>query len=245
MLREFRCDLHVHTCLSPCADLDLYPSAIVRRCIEQGLDLIAVCDHNASENVPHVLRASRGTALAVLPGMEVMSSEEVHCLAIFDILEKLSILQEIVYRHLPGKNDEAVFGCQVIVNERDEVEGFNDRLLIGATGLPLQRIVDEIHRLDGLAVPAHIDRQSFGVLGQLGFLPEGLSPDALEIGRHTGMRAARRRYPELARYAFVESSDAHRIDAIGTAVTRALLAAPTAAELKRAFGGKDGRRIVE
>ncbi len=245
MIREFRCDFHVHTCLSPCADLDMYPRAVVAMSLARRLDIIAICDHNTSENVPYVVKAAKGTGLTVFPGMEIMSSEEVHVLALFDKQENLVMLQDLVYRHLPGKNDEERFGCQAIVNEHDEVEGLSERLLIGATVLPLQRIVSEIQGLGGLAVAAHIDRESFGLLGQLGFVPQDLPLDALEISGRTGLAEARRRYPELACFPMIESSDSHIITDIGKGVTRALMEEATTSELKMAFEKKSGRCILE
>jgi PHP family Zn ribbon phosphoesterase len=245
MIREFRCDFHVHTCLSPCADLDMYPRAVVAMSLARRLDIIAICDHNASENVPYVIKAAERTGLTVFPGMEITSSEEVHVLALFDKPEPLIPLQELVYRHLPGKNNEELFGCQAIVNEHDEVEGLSEWLLIGATTLPLQRIVSEIHTLGGLAIAAHIDRESFGILGQLGFIPDGLALDALEISRRTGLVEARRRYPELARFPIVESSDSHIITDIGKGITRALLEEATISELRMAFEKKGNRCILE
>jgi hypothetical protein len=245
MIREFRCDFHVHTCLSPCADLDMYPRAVVAMSLARRLDIVAICDHNASENAQYVIKCAEGTGLTVLPGMEITSSEEVHVLALFDNLETLNRLQDLVYRHLPGENDENVFGCQAIVNEHDEVEGLSERLLIGATTLPLQQIVSEIHGFGGLAIAAHIDRESFGIFGQLGFIPDDLALDALEISRRTGLAAARQRWPELARIAFIESSDSHVITDIGKGITRAFLEAATTAELRMAFGKKNGRYILE
>ncbi len=245
MIREFRCDFHVHTCLSPCADLDMYPRAVVSMSLARRLDIIAICDHNSSENARYVITCAEGTGLTVLPGMEIMSSEEVHILALFDKLENLNPLQELVYRHLPGENDEDAFGCQAIVNEHDEVEGLSERLLIGATTLPLHAIVSEIHRLGGLAVAAHIDRESFGILGQLGFIPDGLPLDAREVSRRTGLAEARRRWPELAGSAFIESSDSHIITDIGKGITRAFLEKATTAELRMAFEKKGGRYILE
>ncbi|SEM18720.1 hypothetical protein SAMN04489760_10649 [Syntrophus gentianae] len=245
MIREFRCDFHVHTCLSPCADLDLYPRAIVAMSLAKRLDIIAICDHNASENVPYVMKAAETTGLTVFAGMEITSSEEVHILALFDTVENLCTLQDLVYRHLPGENDEAYFGCQAIVNDHDEVEGLSDRLLIGSTELPLQRIVDEIHAQNGIAIAAHIDRESFSILGQLGFIPENIPLDALEISSRTGIAQARRLYPELAGFAFIESSDSHVIGDIGKGITRAFLKEPTTNELKMAFQKKEGRYILE
>jgi PHP family Zn ribbon phosphoesterase len=223
----------------------MYPRAVVAMSLARRLDIVAICDHNASENAQYVIKCAEGTGLTVLPGMEITSSEEVHVLALFDKLETLNRLQDLVYRHLPGKNDENVFGCQAIVNEHDEVEGLSERLLIGATTLPLQQIVSEIHGFGGLAIAAHIDRESFGIFGQLGFIPDDLALDALEISRRTGLAAARQRWPELARIAFIESSDSHIITDIGKGITRAFLADATTAELRMAFEKKNGRCIVE
>jgi 3',5'-nucleoside bisphosphate phosphatase len=244
MIRAFRCDLHMHTCLSPCAGLDMYPSALVGRAVAEKLDVIAICDHNASENVPHVIRAARGHAMVVLPGMEITSREEVHLLALFDRMDFLQRLQDIVYSHLPGINNESRFGCQAIVNELDEVEGFNNRLLIGATELALEDLVRHVHDLGGIAIASHIDRESFSVISQLGFVDPGIPFDALEISGRTGLAHARRKYPELANYPFLASSDAHRIEEIGKGFTEFFLEEPSVHELKMAFSGQAGRRIA-
>lgn len=244
MSRAFRCDLHVHTCLSPCADLDIFPRALVGRALVEKLDVIAICDHNASENVPHVIRAARGSGLIVLPGMEITSREEVHLVAIFDSLSHLQKIQELVYSHLPGKNDEERFGCQAIVNDLDEVEGFNERLLIGATELSLDELVREVHSLGGIAVAAHIERESFGVMGQLGFVDPAIPFDAMEISGISGFADARKKYPELAHYPFIESSDAHRVGEIGQRCTGIYMEEATLPELKMAFAGREGRYIV-
>ena len=245
MLRAFRCDLHVHTCLSPCAEFDMYPRALIDKCISEKLDMIAICDHNASENVKYVLQVAEGKPLTVLPGMEVTSREEVHLLALFDRLDLLLQLQTVVYHHLPGQNDENLFGCQVIVNDRDEVEGMNQRLLIGATQMSLQEIIDQIHALGGLAIACHIDRDSYSVISQLGFVDDGIPFDALEISHSTGIKRGRLRFPELSTRPFVESSDAHFIRDIGQGFTEIFLEAGTISELKMGFEKMRGRYIRE
>ena len=244
MIRTFRCDLHIHTCLSPCAGLEMYPTAIVERAVAEKLDVIAVCDHNASENVPYVIRAAAGRALSVLPGMEVTSREEVHLLALFDKMDGLQRLQDIVNAHLPGTNDEERFGCQAIVNEADEVEGFSERLLIGATELALSDLVRQVHDFGGLAIASHIDRESFSVISQLGFIDPEIPFDALEISWRMGPANARRQYPELSGYAFLTSSDAHWCEDIGKACTAFWMEKPTVRELKMALSGQSGRRIA-
>ncbi len=243
MIQEFRCDLHIHTCLSPCGDLGMYPTAIVTRALEAGLHVIAVCDHNATENVPSVIRAAAGKPLTVIPGIEVTSREEVHLLGLFDNMNALSELQDMVYRSLKGSNREEKFGCQAVVNEYDEVEGFNERLLIGASEIPLRRVVEEIHRLGGISIAAHVDRESFSILGQLGFIPEDLPLDALELSRRTGPAEARKLFPRIARRPVLRSSDAHFIEDIGSASTVIAMKEPVMEEFRKAFRGVDGRYI--
>jgi PHP family Zn ribbon phosphoesterase len=241
----FCVNLHVHTCLSPCGDLDMHPRALVDEAVKRELDMIAVCDHNASENVPFVMNAARGTRLNVLPGMEVCTREEAHVLALFGELPALAELQDYVYANLAGLNDEEAFGMQPIVNEEGEVEGFNERLLIGATGISLEDIVDRIHLFGGIAVAAHIDRPSFSVIGQLGFIPPHVPFDALEISGRLGIREGRRRFPELANYPFVTSSDAHFIADVGSACTRMVLKEPVFEEVLMAIRKQEGRYILE
>ena len=95
MLKVFNCDLHVHTCLSPCAELDMHPLAVVQKAVEAKLDIIAICDHNSSANVPYAIKAAQQTSkLKILPGIEITTSEEVHLLAIFDSLSNLTLLKK-------------------------------------------------------------------------------------------------------------------------------------------------------
>lgn len=244
MLRTFKTDLHIHTCLSPCADLGMGPRTIVNRATEQGLDVVGISDHNSAENVPAVVRAARGTALKILPGMEVTSIEEVHILAVFDSVDKALRLQEIVYEHLPGENDPKHFGLQVVVNEDHDVRSFNPRFLAGATVLSVEQVVEHICDLEGLAIAAHVDRETFGIIGQLGFIPADLHLDALELSPNISFLEARRRFPQYAGFALVRSSDAHFVADIGKNWTSLLLSEPTTQEIKKALRGEDARRVV-
>lgn len=245
MLRTFKADLHVHTCLSPCADLDMSPRAIVDRSVELGIDMIAITDHNSAENVHAVMKAAEGTRLIVFPGMEVTSKEEVHLLGLFNSLDDALTFQQAVYDHLPGENDEEAFGMQVIVNEDSDVLGFNPRLLAGATEFTTDQIVEGIHRLNGVVIASHVDRETFGIIGQLGFIPDGLPLDALELSRNTSPLMAKRRFPGYAHWTYVRSSDAHFVHDIGRATTLYMLCDPELGELKRALRGEEGRRVVE
>ncbi len=241
MLRNFKADLHIHTCLSPCTDLDMSPQAIALQAKHREIDILGICDHNSAENVPAVMRAADQFAIRVLPGMEVTSQEEVHVLALFDELEPALALQEIVYANLPGENDEEAFGMQVVVNAEGEVLHFNPRLLIGASSLSIEEVTDHIKALDGLAIASHIDREGFSLLGQLGFVPEHLALDALEISPRISFEEAEQRFhPELP---LTCASDAHYLDDIGTGYTTFFIEDRTTREIRRALRNEDGRRI--
>ncbi len=243
MWKRFRADLHIHTCLSPCGDLSMAPGVIVEEALKKGLDAIGICDHNAAENVPAVRKAAEKKKIAVLGGMEITSREEVHILALFDDDEKLFELQEKVYENLPGLNDEKAFGEQVIVNENNKVTGLNTRLLIGATNLPLDRVVETIRSLSGLAIAAHVDRESFGIIGQLGFIPEGLPLDALELSGRISPEEMKTLFPQASGFPLVTFSDAHYPEDIGKRSTSFRVAELQVEEIREALLGREGRRV--
>jgi PHP family Zn ribbon phosphoesterase len=236
-------DLHIHTCLSPCAELDMSPQRIVSRAVERGLELIAICDHNSAENVAAVIEAANTADLVVIPGMEITSREEVHILGLFNSLAEILWVQEQVYEHLDGENEPAAYGMQVVVQADESVTGFNERLLIGATDLSIERIVSIIHRQHGLAIAAHIDREGFGILGQLGFIPPELELDALEVSAKMSLSDARTVFNEYRQYPFITSSDAHTPDGIGTASTTYRMANISFEELVLAIRAEGGRSI--
>jgi PHP family Zn ribbon phosphoesterase len=245
MTVEFIADLHIHTCLSPCAELSMTPRDIVERAASLGINIIAVCDHNSAENVA-VTRALAGAkGITVIPAMEICSSEEVHVLGFFGLLEDALRMQETVYDHLqPGENDEETFGMQVVVNDVNEVLEFNRRLLIGATDLSVNKVVDFIHRFGGLAVASHIDRDGFGIVGQLGFIPAELRFDALEISRRTEPGRAREQFAAYRRFPWISSSDAHRLEDIGKRTTRFFMRHSTFEELCLTLQGADDRKVI-
>lgn len=236
-MRSFRTDLHLHTCLSPCAELDNSPRGLAQAARTAGLDLIAVTDHNAAFNVPAVREAAAGRPI-VLGGMEVTSREEVHLLVLLPDDAALFAFQETIHARMPDTCDERVFRNQVMADAEDGVTGFCRKLLWAAVDLSLESLVDRVHALGGLAMAAHVDREGFGIIGQLGFVPSGLPLDALEVRD----RAARR--IEGTILPLYTASDAHRPEEVGTRVTTFTLEAPTLGELRLAFRGEGGRGLT-
>jgi predicted metal-dependent phosphoesterase TrpH len=246
MLQKFRADIHIHTCLSPCGELEMSPEAIVRVSHERELDFIAICDHNSAKNVYGVQKAAKGTTLTVLCGIEVTTAEEVHILGIFNRIEQVIDLQDMVYDHLlPGENDEDLFGLQVVTNELGEVKEIEKRLLIGGTTFSLNLLINKIHEYGGLAIASHIDRDSFSLLGQLGMIPNNFNADAMEISSYRNIEAVLTQVPEVKRYPLITSSDAHSLEEIGQSVTAFYLEEVTIEEIRKAFRGEDGRQIIK
>jgi 3',5'-nucleoside bisphosphate phosphatase len=240
----FVLDHHVHTCLSPCASLDMHPSSLVQAAVEFGLNGVIVCDHNATENLEATVRAGRARGLSVFPGIEITTEEEVHILGFLPGLAAASRLQDQVYQALPGVNNPDLFGLQVIANEKAEVVAFNQHLLAGATNLTVDDAVDAIHNQGGLAVAAHVDRESFGMVGQLGLIPPGLPLDALEASQTIALEEARRLYSPDNRWPVMCASDAHYPEQIGSSVSYLLLQELTMQELAKALRQEDRRAVL-
>ncbi len=239
-----RADLHIHTCLSPCGDWDMTPSAIIRQCSRNNLSMIAVCDHNASENCEPAVTLGEKVGIRVFPGMEICSSEEVHLLSIFDTLEQVRAMQVYVYDHLTGENNPELFGYQVIANEHDEVEGENEHWLAGALSVGLYEIVKKVKSLNGLAILSHVDRPAFGVISQLGFVPPDLPVDGLEVSYRADPKKLDPLLIGQGKFSCITSSDAHYIHEIGVASTKFAIASRCVDEIRMALTNENGRHIV-
>jgi predicted metal-dependent phosphoesterase TrpH len=220
------------------------PRKIIEKSRERQLDLIAICDHNTAENAAVTSREGARQGIAVLPGMEICSREEVHLVTLFKEIKDALKMQEFIYAHLPGKNQPEIFGHQIVADENDQVLGENDRLLIGATQLGLKNIVDKVHHLSGICISSHVDRPSYSLIGQLGFIPEDLHLDAVEVSYRVPLDKALAEVPGIGNYPCVTASDAHFLRDIGKAWTEFILAAPTLEEIRMALAGAEGRRIL-
>ena len=202
---EIRADLHIHTVLSPCGDLDMSPANIIGMALQKGLSLIGISDHNSTRQAPVIQQLGEQQGLRVLCGTEVNTAEEVHALAYFPTLERLTAFQHFLDLHLPDiKNNPDKFGYQVVVDAEEQITYEEERLLITALDVD---------------IPAHIDKSRFSILSQLGFVPKDLKCEALELSPHTTREQFLQQNAYLSGYKFIRSSDAHYIDDIGKVFT--------------------------
>ena len=198
-------DFHIHSALSPCADEDMTPNNIVNMARLKGLSMIAVTDHNSCGNLRAVMQVAANDPL-VLPGIEIETAEEVHILGYFPSLEQAEAMEKVVKEHLPFiPNRPEIFGRQLDMDADDTVIGEEEGLLVTATTLGVADVFSVVQNLGGVAVPAHIDRGSYSILSNLGFLPPELAIRTVEITAKNRARLEER-YKSLT---ILTSSDAH------------------------------------
>jgi PHP family Zn ribbon phosphoesterase len=213
-------DLHVHTALSPCADDGMTPPAIVEGALREGLAMIAVCDHNSARNAAAVQLAA-GRRLVVLAGMEITSVEECHVVGLFPDARAAEAAGARVAALLPEAEEgyAQFFGEQSVLDARGELLDRETRALATATPLDLAACVELVHRHGGLAIAAHVDRPSFGVIGQLGVFPDEAGFDAVEVSRHVPPGTPDEQTYAAIGLSLLRSSDAHFLADIGAART--------------------------
>lgn len=206
----------IHSCLSPCADLLMTPGNIIKEALKLGLDCIAITDHNTAGNVEPALKIAQNNNLIVIPGMELESVEEVHLLCYFPGLAEIKEWELIVQSKHPAlKNNETVFGYQLLTDENDEYIAKEERLLATATKLSVSQIAEGVSLLGGIVVPAHVDKTVNSIIGQLGFIPPELNPGIIEISRNTTPLNFFKVQPLLKDLAYLRSSDSHYLQDIG------------------------------
>ena len=178
-------DLHIHSCLSPCGDMDMTPHSIAGMSYINGLDIIAVADHNTARNVRAVNKACEEFGILAVPAIEAESAENIHLLCLFETVEMAESMGKLLENHLPPiKNRADIFGRQVIMNELDEPQGEIETLLINATDLPIEEIKEQTQKRGGVCIAAHIDRESNGIVNILGSVPEYLEFKTVEFSKN-------------------------------------------------------------
>ncbi len=197
-------DFHIHSCLSPCGDMDMTPHSIAGMSYINGLNAIAVADHNTARNVRAVSEAAQEFGICTVPAIEAESAENVHLLCLFPTIEAAEDMGELLESHLPPiKNRIDIFGEQCIMDARDEKMGEIERLLINATDLPIEEIKKETENRGGVCIAAHIDRDKNGIVSILGAVPEDLGFSTLETADKITEENVDKRYK------YITNSDAH------------------------------------
>lgn len=244
MLSPYWVDLHIHTVLSPCGELEMGALEIVEHARGAGIDIIGISDHNTCDNFPAVHAAAGGDPL-VLPCVETQSAEDIHTLCVFADYQTASDYQKWLWKGIRAiPNSVGHFGYQLVIDEQNNILREEETLLIQGAAYEIDQIVTKVHDFGGLAILAHIDRAAFSYTSSLGPPPADYPADAFELSRRLNSIDAgewRERYPGRA---FVRSSDSHLLEGIARAnCTKMMLEEPSFEEIKKAIKGEDGRRI--
>jgi len=245
-MKDFKADLHIHTVLSPCGSLGMSPKLIVKAAIENKIEIIGITDHNTTRQCRIVMSVAKKAGITVYCGTEVTTKEEVHCLAFFEDFEKLDLFQDFLDRFLPDiKNNPDLFGHQVAVNEDEEIIFEEERLLISAIDRNISQVEQEVHRLGGIFIPAHVNRPRYSLVSQLGFIPPDLNFDALELTKHMETEVFLNANPHMKEVVILRNSDAHQPELIGNISTQLLMQGPEFNEFRLALKNADGRKVIQ
>lgn len=246
MIRRFNADLHIHSLLSPCAAVEMTPRNIVYHARERGLDIIAVTDHNACDNVAAALVAARDTGITVIPGMEVETKEEAHFVVLFEKMRQLKAWEQFVVQYRPClQNDDDKFGAQFVVDAEDNLISVKEELLLCSLAIDATQLVQKVHELGGIAIASHIDRPAYSIVSQLGFIPPDLALDGVEVSRRSPPLDTARRLKVPDYMAVLAASDAHTISDFMTGpATSFYLESPSLSEIRQALSGINGRKAV-
>ncbi len=206
-------DLHLHSCLSPCGDNDMTPWNTVNMAKLLGLDMIAVTDHNSCGNCRSAMKVGEKIGITVVSGMEVCTSEEIHCICLFDDIDKAEAFSDYIKSTMPPvKNREEIFGSQLFMDEDDGILGKEEILLTAASSISIDSLPEIVKDYGGVCFPAHIDRESYSILSSLGGFPPELEINAFELTPKADEKYYFENYEYLKGKRILRSSDAHYLE---------------------------------
>ncbi len=245
-MKLFKADLHTHTVLSPCGDIDMTPAFLVSKAKEKEYDIVGITDHNSTLQAREIKKSLNNELPLILCGAEITTSEEVHCLAFVDGEENLDALQSYLEEHLPKiPNNVDFFGYQLLVDAQENVIKEEEYLLISAINQTVNQVADFVHSLGGIFIPAHIDKKQNSIISQLGFVPFDLEFEALEFSKKCDIDTfiSQNKYISKLNTSYIRSSDAHYpADYLGCH-TSFYMEELSFDEIKKALKREDGRYV--
>lgn len=211
-MRAYYYDLHIHSCLSPCGDEDMTPNNIAGMAAIKGLNVVALTDHNSCKNCPAFFEACRRQGIVPIAGMELSTAEDIHLVCLFPTLEQAMSFDDEIEKHkMNVKNRPEIFGEQLIMNGNDEIIATEETLLISATDLWIGDAVELVRSYGGHVHPAHIDRESNGIVSILGDIPTEYGFNRFEFRDKDNIIPYGDRFPFVSEKNSLVCSDAHSL----------------------------------
>lgn len=235
---KLRYDLHLHSALSPCGEERMTPNNIVNMALIAGLNIIALTDHNTCGNCRAAMAVGEQNGLVVIPGMELTTAEDAHVVCLFPTADDAERFEaEVAASRILVKNDPNVFGRQLRMDAEDRIVGEEEHLLILATQISAYDVQAMCRRHGGVAIPAHINKDSYSLLASLGYLDPEMHFPICEVTLNCDTQALLAAHPELQGVSFLRSSDAHDLGYIGIGEETLELPEASAAAVIRCFAG--------
>ncbi len=221
------------------------PRNVIHTVKEMKIDIIALTDHNTFSNCDVYEKVCRQNDVVFIYGVEIQTAEDIHLIALFANRKEAMAFNDELYRVLPNvKNNPDFFGDQVIIDENENIVRFEDKVLINSIAWTLDETCKQLDKYDCFYYPAHINAETYSIIGQLGFIPPDLNFSALEITAKCELNKFLNTYPHLGTKTFIRSSDAHYLNEIGSGFTRFYLEEPTIKEMRFACQNIGDRKTV-
>lgn len=209
-MNKYYYDFHVHSCLSPCGDDESTPNSIAGMATLNGLNVVALTDHNTCRNCPGFFGAAKRHGIIPIAGMELTTAEDIHIVFLFEKLEDaMEFDKEINTRRILFENRVDIYGEQYIMNSEDEVLGTEKHLLSNATTVTVEECPALAERFHGICYPAHVDRQANGIIATLGVFPDIKGFNCCEFHDKDKVEEYKKLYPLIGEKKILVSSDAH------------------------------------
>lgn len=245
-MKEWTIDLHIHSLLSPCAQEEMLPDAVIDMALMRGLDVIAITDHNSCGNVEAFVEKGKEKGLIVVPGMELQTCEDIHLVCLFDEVEQALAFEKAIkprFPELKGSRALKTFGSQWLVDKDGMCLRQEERFLLCSLQISVDEAVDLVHQYKGICLAAHVDRPAFSVYAVFGMLPESIDFDGIELTCHLERDPVLLEQIRKLGYQYVTASDAHMLEHIQEIHCAVYLDHWSLSELRLALKGLDGRQL--
>ncbi len=210
---KLRYDLHLHSCLSPCGDVDMTPNNIVGMAKLLGYEIIALTDHNSCLNTPAAVKAGEKLGITVVPGMELCTREEAHVVCLFPTVEAALDFGKLIHEKSPHiLNRPEIFGEQLVLDEEDRIVGKEEKLLIAAADVGIYEVLPLARSYGGTAFPAHVDKDSYSITASLGEIPLEIGFTCAELSPRADREKVMKMYPALTSLRLLQDSDSHYLE---------------------------------
>ena len=101
-----KCDLHRHTTPDTHGQFNFDPKAFLLKCVNDGLDVVAVTDHNRTDHIDAVMEEAKNHDIIIVPGVEI-STDRGHVLALSPGDGGRIVLDELCGR-IPGVGSSTI-----------------------------------------------------------------------------------------------------------------------------------------